>query len=637
MTVLRRRRVVPAAGGGAYAHFSPSYTLPYDENDNPLVYNSATGLVEGTVFDTSWHTRAWWQANAATVKTVKASGGDYTGAQFATALSDAATANDIRVIVVDSGLVVSGTFSPPEKSGTPEWTLVCSSDWWAGTWAPTGQRYVDVDTETAHMAELRCGHIVDPVLSFDAKNKSKWAFVGIIFRRSYQRLDNGDDAMYGIVRLRMETEPSVVTDLPNNHIFQWCWFDGVNRSGGLFYRTVIGLYFESYKCAVLNTQITGIGNTATDTQAIGGSKGGGRLKVIDSLLEATGENFMSGGNTPNANFLPSDFEFRRVYFPKRQEWNSRSSVYYAGQTGYYAPAVKNNFEFKHGLRLLVEASVFENCWLDGQTGYGVLLKVTNQYNTTVDHETRDCTFLHCVIKNVGTPIGTSYCEYGAGDSPFNSTLTRPLNRFEFINCLGVSDSTTRIGAAQRRAFDIAAGLGGEEFASGADRGPFKIRWSTFASRQSDGFGNVATVRYEQSQQGAVMDCVIDYSGGYGIGSDNQFGVSATALTGANVTMARNALAESPTGRWLRRADFESSFPDQYTAGLWSTYNSGDEPRPEPSNWFADRAAGDWRPHPSASYRGLGADGRDPGCDHDLLESVTSGVANAPSFITVEFV
>lgn len=616
-----------ATPSGTYARFAPTYTLPYDETDTPLTYNTTTGAVTGTVYDTSWLTRAWVLANATTVKTVKASGGDYTAAQFSTALSDAATANDVRVIVVDSGLTITGNFAISAKAGTPNWTIVCSSDWYAGTWVPTGERYVDVDTETSKMFVVQGSVINDNVLNFDATGDSKWAFIGAIVRRGTA---TPSSAAFTLVQVSYSSATSIA-DLPHDHIFLWSWIDGINYNSGTIHSTVRGIYADGYKLAFRNSVATGFGHTGNDTQAILTLAGGGRLAVDNSLLEASGENFMSGGGSPNANFLPSDLHFRRCYFVKRQEWNPASSLYYGSSA-----SVKNLFEMKQGKRVLIEACILENCWTDAQNGGGLLLKTTNQDNTTRATETSDITTLNTIIRHVGTPLETSFVEYGAGSSPFNSASTTPLNRWEAVNVLGISESAARTNSATRVGLVINAGNGGDEYKSGTVYGPFKVRWYTAISKHSEGFGNNMQLLKQMGAASAVEDSVIDYAGSYGVTSNGVYGVSADAFDQTLITPARNAFAQSLPGRWLRRADFQTLFPAQYTAGLWDENEGGSDPRPAPSNWFVDKAGGNYRVNAAASFKGLALDGNDPGADIDLLESLTSGVADAPSFITVTF-
>lgn len=618
----RGRRVKgPPAATGPYERFRPTYTLPYTETDAPFTYNANTGLTEGTVWDTSWHTRSWWQANAVTVRTVKASGGDYTAAQFATALSDAATANDVRVIVVDAGLTITGNFTVPTKSGTAQRTLVCSSTWWAGTWAPTGQRYVDVDTETAQMFTVQAS-TTNPTLVFEG-GASNWAFVGAIIRR----VSNTSDVL-NIITIGVSTAPSAtaISQLPHSHIFQWCWIDGLAHNGTNIVPTRRGLFADGYKLKFINSIATGFAYTGSDSQAIIVNAGAGRIECVDSLLEGASENFNAGGGTPNATWLPSDMVFRRCYFPTRQQWNPASSVFYGG-----TPIVKNCFELKQGYRVLCEACVFENSWGPEQSGNGLIIKTTNQTNTAFRVETRDVTFLHCLLKKVGRPIAVSNFEYGGGTS--NSANTYPINRIEFINLVGVAGTAQEVNSAQTQAINI-GGRRDNVRAPGSLVGPLKVRWSTFASRDSAGFGYMFGFNSEHDDTGSTIEnCVFDY-GAFGAGGD--IGVfSATAFATMRIAPRLNALPETPAGRFLRRADF-SAVAEQFTAALWSTTSSS-PPRPAPTNWFADWANGNYRPHPSATYRGLADGGNNPGADIDFIESVTAGVADAPSFITVEFV
>ena len=170
---------------GQFAHLRPAYTLPYTEAEVPMTYNADTGYTEGTVFDTSSADRTWLGTNVVTVKTVKTSGGDYTPAQYQTALNDAATANVTTVIVVDAGIVIPADIALPVKAGTPAWTYTVSAPFWNGSWTPTGQRYLNLDTELGNLFTLQ--QTASPgatVLSAIGAGRNRYGFIGCKIERT---------------------------------------------------------------------------------------------------------------------------------------------------------------------------------------------------------------------------------------------------------------------------------------------------------------------------------------------------------------------------------------------------------------------------------------------------------------------
>jgi hypothetical protein len=66
--------------------------------------------------------------------------------------------------------------------------------------------------------------------------------------------------------------------------------------------------------------------------------------------------------------------------------------------------VKNLFELKLGLRVNVQENLMENCWLQAQTGYAVLLTPRNQDKTSPWVYVRDVTFASNVVRHAGAGV-----------------------------------------------------------------------------------------------------------------------------------------------------------------------------------------------------------------------------------------
>lgn len=132
--------------------------------------------------------------------------------------------------------------------------------------------------------------------------------------------------------------------------------------------------------------ITGIWHDQ-DAMAIGGWNRTANLVVKDCHLEASGENIMFGGADPeNVNAVPHDILIERCHMSKPWEWQNFDHC-----------TVKNLFELKNARRVQVRNCTFENCWRDGQDGWGLVLTVRNQegtapYSTVEDVLIEDCTF-----------------------------------------------------------------------------------------------------------------------------------------------------------------------------------------------------------------------------------------------------
>ena len=93
--------------------------------------------------------------------------------------------------------------------------------------------------------------------------------------------------------------------------------------------------------------------------------GAGPMVIENSFLEASGENVLFGGGGPGIpNLSATDITIRHCHFNKNPVWRSHP----------VQPAVKNLFEIKNAITVLVEGNLFENCWRYGQEGHALLLK-----------------------------------------------------------------------------------------------------------------------------------------------------------------------------------------------------------------------------------------------------------------------
>jgi hypothetical protein len=145
-----------------------------------------------------------------------------------------------------------------------------------------------------------------------------------------------------------------------------------------------------------------------DSQAIWGGNGPGPYKIVNNTLEGAGENVMFGGSDPAIpGLVPSDIEIRRNFIHAPIEWRGRWTR-------------KNLLEFKNASRVLVEANVFDGSWLDGQTGYAVVMKSANQSGSCRWCRTTDVTFRLNLVRNVGGGVNIS----GMGDNLNTDTTAR---------------------------------------------------------------------------------------------------------------------------------------------------------------------------------------------------------------------
>ena len=150
------------------------------------------------------------------------------------------------------------------------------------------------------------------------------------------------------------------------------------RSGlslnGMTYAAVVDSYFSDFHC------ISGTG-TCTDAHALGGGVGDtqdGPFKIQNNFLEASGEAVLFGGGPATSS--PTDIQVLNNHFWKPWQWMPGNPNFIGGPDG-HPFVVKNHFELKNAVRVLVEGNLMENTWGGfSQSGYGILLTPRNQYS-----------------------------------------------------------------------------------------------------------------------------------------------------------------------------------------------------------------------------------------------------------------
>jgi hypothetical protein len=158
-----------------------------------------------------------------------------------------------------------------------------------------------------------------------------------------------------------------------------------------------GVQMDCQYCAVINSYISQIHLVGQDAQAIEGWNSTGPWLVDNNYLSASGENIIVGGaSTTIPGAVPSDLTFTRNYLFKPLSWNWRAQGKPYGCNDCWE--VKNLFELKEGVRVLVEGNIFENNWLDGQLGEAVVMKSENP-GATPWVTTQDVTFRYNEILN----------------------------------------------------------------------------------------------------------------------------------------------------------------------------------------------------------------------------------------------
>lgn len=175
---------------------------------------------------------------------------------------------------------------------------------------------------------------------------------------------------------------------------------------------------------ILNSYISEVHEVGVDSQAICGWNGPGPYRIVNNYLQAAGENVMFGGADPRIpGLVPADIEFRLNHCFKPLAWNPRDPSYVGPHW-----AVKNLFELKNARRVLVDSNLFENNWLDAQSGPSILFTPRNQSGTAPWSTVEDVTFSNNVIRNVAAGVAILGTDYNF-PSGITSRLRIVANKF----------------------------------------------------------------------------------------------------------------------------------------------------------------------------------------------------------------
>jgi len=176
---------------------------------------------------------------------------------------------------------------------------------------------------------------------------------------------------------------------------------------GSTYTAIVDSFFSDFHCVAIS-------GACGDSQAIAGGLGDramGPHKIVNNYLEAAGENIIFGGG--EATQTPEDIEVRRNFFFKPMIWMKGTPGYVGGHDG-NPFIVKNHFELKNGVRVLVEGNVMQNSWGGfSQTGFSILLTPKNQNGQCPLCVVHDITIRYTTMSHLGNGITIGN---GASDS-----------------------------------------------------------------------------------------------------------------------------------------------------------------------------------------------------------------------------
>jgi uncharacterized protein YjdB len=332
------------------------------------------------------------------------------GGNFQTAL-DTALAGD--EILLAAGATYSGNFTLRKKAGSSPIHIRTNIP--IGSLPAPGTRMTPSLAASLNLAKI-VGASGSSIIASD-RNASNYRFVGVEVT-----VTAGATSINSLLRMGQPNETNV-DSLSSNMI--------VDRSymhGSATCEVIRAVLIGSRNSAVIDSWLSDIHSTGFDAQAIVAWNTTGQIKVENNYLEGSGENMMVGGADPDLiGVIPSDIEVLRNHFNKPTSWIGTPIV------------VKNLFELKSGVRVLVEGNVMTGSWQSGQTGFAVNIKASTgaaQWITT-----KDVTFRYNKISNAGAGMTLA----GKDQAPVDSVQRRITVRDNVFDNINISPNFVGAG------------------------------------------------------------------------------------------------------------------------------------------------------------------------------------------------
>jgi hypothetical protein len=366
----------------------------------------------------------------------------HTADEFQHALNDVSPGD---VITLDPGVTYAGSFTVPAKSN-PEhkWIYIEGSEL-----SPVGRR-VDPATDAARMPKIVATNS-SPAISI-LPGASFLRFIGLEFySSSTQGCDlNHTPRVNCFTYFLLDMPASSGKPLPDSITVDRCYMHGSDTQD-----IRAAVVANGTNVAVIDSYISDIHQSTSDSQAIRAYRTPGPIKVVNNFLSASTENLMFGGAGGADNpYVASDLEIRKNYFYKPERWVKPGiTLPPAAQW-----SVKNLLEFKSARRALVSGNVFENNWFAAQWGFAIVLTVRTADSGNIA-VVEDITIENNLLINVGSgfnslahddqcrPLKYPFCN-NPGDA----------RRWKITNNLVELRAAKALGGLRPQLFSVAPGL-----------------------------------------------------------------------------------------------------------------------------------------------------------------------------------
>ena len=260
---------------------------------------------------------------------------------------------------------------------------------------------VNGDTlQTADGATYICNCVVDKGITIQGKSTIKTPNSGpaiyipprtppVVIKVAAINTTVGVPQVFDIVRFGSQgEEQNTLEEVP-----QGLTIDGVDIHGQPGQDVQRGVTTNGANFKLLNSRIREIHGKGYEANGVGGWNGPGPFTILDSRIEAAGENAIWGGAQPSIpGLVPADLVIRRSVFYKPPAWRGVWTV-------------KNILELKTIRRAVIDGNIFDGNWLDAQQGYSILFTVRpNDSGPAAVIE--DVQFTNNIVRNVAAGLHT---------------------------------------------------------------------------------------------------------------------------------------------------------------------------------------------------------------------------------------
>jgi len=568
------------SGAGPYEYLRPRAVLPVGMSFNPW-----TGMLDGTVFDTTYAT------NLPTTEVTLADEGSRAANRSAlnSAIATAAASGSGTRIILAAGADYGGSSTLPVNSSSG-WIYIEDPRVKAGT-LPEGSR-VDAGDATL-MPKFYMTARNSPVLTGQT-GADRYRFVGLEFAFAPSGVTWGERATTtgnnqgGFLFANHEVaigQPGPVVDW----VIDRCFVHGEHE-----WNCQRGMRIDGTRVAVIDSSIDRvIGlNSMSDGQCFLGG-GAGPYKFVNTYTAQghIGENIMFGGGTVNVQ--TADIEVQRCHF----DYPYRSLFVSSADNTYN---IKNLFELKVGHRCAMQGNVFSgfySTWTNASQYYAVLFKAERQVSSTpASIGTDQIVMLHNRWENCTGMVAISHQPNSTNPSEL------PINTVDIINCVSLRNTVDPSDAPRTWLAQLSL-----------EASSITFRHNSLATAGDDSaFVFVLTEHtpLAENPMGAhqYADNVIAMTAGNT--ALNWWRNSTTASSAAGITGYNWAKGDATVfeGNALTRT---ATLPDGNTS-VASTAAGG-------VNETTLELASD------SALRGTARNGRDPGCVFALLNAATAGV------------